>query len=101
MSRYLVTGGAGFIGSHLVDRLIAEGHQVTIIDDLSTGSASNLPTATSQLDFIQSKVSTCRDLPELLRNCAGIFHLAAAVGVDLVIRSPIQTIRTNLDETEV
>jgi UDP-glucose 4-epimerase len=101
MSRYLVTGGAGFIGSHLVDRLISEGHQVTVIDDLSTGSAKNLTAVARKIEFIQSKVSTYPDLQKIVRNCNGIFHLAAAVGVDLVIRSPIETIRTNLDETEV
>lgn len=101
MSRYLVTGGAGFIGSHLVDRLVNEGHQVTIIDDLSTGSSTNLEAVANRVEFIQSKVSACADLEKIVRGCDGIFHLAAAVGVDLVIRSPIETIRTNLDETEV
>ena len=99
--RYLVTGGAGFIGSHLVDRLVSEGHSVTIIDDLSTGNATNLAGVHDRVQIIQSKVSACKDLAKILRGCDGIFHLAAAVGVDLVIRSPIETIRTNLDETEV
>jgi UDP-glucose 4-epimerase len=99
--RYLVTGGAGFIGSHLVDRLVSEGHTVTIIDDLSTGNAANLAHVRDRVEIIQSKVSACKDLAKIAQNCRGIFHLAAAVGVDLVIRSPIETIRTNLDETEV
>ena len=99
--RFLVTGGAGFIGSHLVDRLISEGHSVTIIDDLSTGNLGNLAGARDRVEIIQSKVSDCKDLQKIVRQCRGIFHLAAAVGVDLVIRSPIETIRTNLDETEV
>lgn len=99
--RYLVTGGAGFIGSHLVDRLINEGSSVTIIDDLSTGSLGNLASVCDRVEIIQSKVSDCKDLRKIVRGCHGIFHLAAAVGVDLVIRSPIETIRTNLDETEV
>ncbi len=99
---YLVTGGAGFIGSHLVDRLIAEGHQVTVIDDLSTGRRENLSEAekSGRVHFIQSKVSACQNLASIASEAAGIFHLAAAVGVELVIRSPIETIRTNLDETE-
>jgi UDP-glucose 4-epimerase len=103
MSRYLVTGGAGFIGSHLTDRLIAEGHEVTIIDDVSTGNRANLAQAlkSGRVELIESKVSDYSNLGDLVRNCAGIIHLAAAVGVDLVIRSPIETIRTNLDETEV
>src|SRR4051812_2484552 len=99
MSRYLVTGGAGFIGSHLVDRLLNEDHQVTIIDDLSTGNATNLAPVRSRVEFLQTKVSTCADLQQIVHASNGIFHLAAAVGVDLVIRSPIETIRTNLDET--
>jgi UDP-glucose 4-epimerase len=103
MSRYLVTGGAGFIGSHLVDRLIADGHNVTVLDDLSTGSAANLATArkSGRVEFLNTKVSECPELKQIVEACDGIFHLAAAVGVELVIRSPIETIRTNLDETEV
>jgi UDP-glucose 4-epimerase len=99
---YLVTGGAGFIGSHLTDRLIAAGHAVTIIDDLSTGRRENLVAAekTGRVRFIKGKVSECAELPEIAAKATGIFHLAAAVGVELVIKSPIQTIRTNLDETE-
>ena len=99
--RFLVTGGAGFIGSHLVDRLISEGHRVTIIDDLSTGNLANLCDSRDRVEIIQAKVSGCKNLHKIVRQCGGIFHLAAAVGVDLVIRSPIETIRTNLDETEV
>jgi UDP-glucose 4-epimerase len=99
--RYVVTGGAGFIGSHLVDRLVSEGHTVTIIDDLSTGNAANLAGVRARVEVIQSKVSDCKDLAKIAQSCRGIFHLAAAVGVDLVIRSPIETIRTNLNETEV
>jgi UDP-glucose 4-epimerase len=101
MSRYVVTGGAGFIGSHLVDRLVNEGHQVTVIDDLSTGNRGNLGAVANRIQVVQTKVSACENLREVVRGCAGVFHLAAAVGVDLVIRSPIETIRTNLDETEV
>ena len=99
--RYLVTGGAGLIGSHLVDRLVGEGHEVTVIDDLSTGNVANLAGVRDRIEFIESKVSECKDLSGIAQRCSGIFHLAAAVGVDLVIRSPIETIRTNLDETEV
>lgn len=99
--RFLVTGGAGFIGSHLVDRLVSEGHSVTIIDDLSTGNLPNLAAVRDRIEIIESKVSNCKDLQKIVQQCRGIFHLAAAVGVNLVIRSPIETIRTNLDETEV
>ena len=99
----LVTGGAGFIGSHLVERLLANGESVVVIDDLSTGSLENLRavSADKKLRVIQSKVSTCNELPELTMNAKAIYHLAAAVGVDLVVKSPLHTLQTNLHETEV
>jgi UDP-glucose 4-epimerase len=98
----VVTGGAGFIGSHLVERLLADGHRVQVIDDLSTGRLSNLAACQSdaRLDVVVSTVSGCSDLPKLMREADCAYHLAAAVGVDLVVRHPIRTIETNLDETE-
>jgi UDP-glucose 4-epimerase len=98
----LVTGGAGFIGSHLVDRLLADDKRVAVIDDFSTGTRANLQSvmAHPQLHVIQSKVSECRSLEELVAHSESIYHLAAAVGVELVVRSPIHTIQTNLRETE-
>ena len=99
----LVTGGAGFIGSHLVERLLSEGHAVIVIDDLSTGSLENLRAVSghARLRFIQSKISACAELPDLMAGAAAIYHLAAAVGVALVMQSPIHTLETNLHETEV
>ena len=98
----IVTGGAGFIGSHLVERLLADGRSVAVIDDLSTGSIENLHAVSGEprLRFIEGKVSTCADLPKLVAGAEAIFHLAAAVGVELVVNSPIRTIETNLRETE-
>jgi len=99
----LVTGGAGFIGSHLVERLLADGKSVVVVDDLSTGSRENLRAvlAHPQLRFIEAKISTCRELAELVENAEGIYHLAAAVGVELVVNSPIHVLETNLHETEI
>jgi UDP-glucose 4-epimerase len=99
----LVTGGAGFIGSHLVERLLADGKRVVVLDDLSTGNRDNLKTVATNpnLRLIAGKVSACIELPELVRNAKSIFHLAAAVGVDLVVKSPIHVLETNLHETEV
>ncbi len=98
----LITGGAGFIGSHLVERLLQDGESVVVIDDCSTGSWRNLARVRTnpRLELIESKVSDFPDLRQLLGRVSAVYHLAAAVGVELVIRSPIATIRTNLDETE-
>lgn len=100
--RFIVTGGAGFIGSHLVERLLAAGHRVTVIDDLSTGSLKNLQgvRGNRQLRLVQSKISACAQLPELIRETDAIYHLAAAVGVELVLKSPLHTLETNIHETE-
>lgn len=97
--RTLVTGGAGFIGSHLTDLLLARGDHVTVVDNLSTGRRSNLPEAHSRLRFIEA------DLGEALRAFGRgevfdeIYHLAAAVGVRLVVRDPICAIETNVMQT--
>lgn len=104
ISKYvLVTGGAGFIGSHLVERLLAEGKSVVVIDDCSTGRLENLKSvaANSKLRIIQNKVSQCPDLAEIVKSAEAIYHLAAAVGVELVVNSPIHVLETNLRETEV
>lgn len=99
----LVTGGAGFIGAHLVERLLREGHAVVVLDDLSTGSRENLAAVTthSRLRIVEAKISKCTELPELVASAESIFHLAAAVGVDLVVQKPIHVLATNLHETEV
>ncbi len=95
----LVTGGAGFIGSHLVERLVARGDRVTVVDDLSTGRRENLRTVDSErLTVHEGRVS---ETLERLDPAAfhEIYHLAAAVGVRLVIERPIGTIETNVHET--
>ena len=98
----LVTGGAGFIGSHLVDHLIARGDRVVVVDDLSTGRISNLDDARTvggyRVEFHQGTVSEV--LPSLDPTAfTSIHHLAAAVGVRLVVEAPIRTIETNVHET--
>ena len=98
----LVTGGAGFIGSHLVERLIRDGARVTVVDDLSTGAAANLAhiAPSERLRVLEHSVSAWRDLAEVVKGCDFVFHLASVVGVELVVRSPINTIHTNLHVTE-
>jgi UDP-glucose 4-epimerase len=98
----IVTGGAGFIGSHLVERLLKDGKAVVVIDDLSTGNLVNLSAVQEhpKLRVIPSKVSECKELKDLAREAESIYHLAAAVGVELVMREPVRTLKTNVHETE-
>ena len=99
----LVTGGAGFIGSHLVERLLNDGKSVVVIDDLSTGNLENLAAAKThpQLRFIPSKISNCVELPALAANAEFIFHLAATVGVDLVVKSALHVLEASFKETQI
>ncbi len=98
----LVTGGAGFIGSHLVERLLGGGESVVVIDDFSTGRRENLAgvEANPRLRVIEAAVSAHPGLQTLVAESSFVFHLAAAVGVELVLDAPIHTIETNLRETE-
>jgi UDP-glucose 4-epimerase len=103
MAHCLVTGGAGFIGSHLVERLLDLGHEVTILDDLSTGNRSNLDRIASHPKS-QLRVGSITDpivLAEVVHGVDVIYHLAAAVGVKLVADDPVRTIETNIYPTEV
>jgi UDP-glucose 4-epimerase len=103
MKHILVTGGAGFIGSHLVERLLADGLTVVVIDDLSTGSLENLQAVKShpRLRVIPSRISACRELPQLAAKAEFIFHLAATVGVELVVRSALSVLESSFHETQV
>jgi UDP-glucose 4-epimerase len=98
MSHYLVTGGAGFIGSHLSETLLEHGHQVTVIDNLSTGRLENLVNVVDHERF-HVTIETITDemvLDRLVSECDVVIHLAAAVGVELVIKDPIRAIETNV-----
>jgi len=99
----LVTGGAGFIGSHLVERLLNEGKSVVIIDDFSTGSLENLSAfkKNPRLKIIRSKISECKKLPKLAADAEFIFHLAATVGVELVVKSALHVLEASFHETQI
>ncbi len=103
MANYLITGGAGFIGSHLSENLLAAGHTVTALDDLSSGSRLNIAHLLdeSRFRFVESSVLQCAALGELVASADAVFHLAATVGVFNIIRSPVETIGNNIDGTQV
>jgi UDP-glucose 4-epimerase len=100
--RYLITGGAGFIGSHLSDALIARGEEVFVLDDLSTGSVENIRhlKSNSRFHYIFDSIMNKHLLAELVDDSDVIFHLAAAVGVRLIVESPVRTIETNVHGTQ-
>lgn len=99
----LVTGGAGFIGGHLVERLLKDGKSVVVVDDLSTGTLDNLAAVKKHpgLRVIQSKISDCAELPKLAAEAEFIFHLAATVGVDLVVKSALHVLESCFQETQI
>jgi UDP-glucose 4-epimerase len=101
--RVLITGGAGFIGSHLADAYLQQGDEVFIIDDLSTGSFENIRHLKDhpRFHYTIDSVHTVAVTAELVDQCDVIFHLAAAVGVKLIVESPVRTIETNVRGTEV
>ncbi len=99
--RALITGGAGFIGSHLAEALVLQGHQVTVLDDLSTGCLENIAHLASAPGFrcIVDTVTSEAAVEPLVEQADVVFHLAAAVGVKLVVEKPIHTIHTNVNGT--
>jgi len=98
----LITGGAGFIGSHLAERLLNEGHAVTVIDDLSTGRKENIEhlTGNPKFRFVVGSIMDETLTAPLVHQCDVVYHLAAAVGVFLVVHSPVRTIETTASGTE-
>lgn len=103
MTHALITGGAGFIGSHLSERLLSAGYHVTIIDDLSTGRLKNIQHLESHPNFrvAVEDIRNIHVMDRLVSECDVIFHLAAAVGVEKIISQPVQTIEINIGGTEV
>lgn len=100
--KILITGGAGFIGSYLSEELLKEGHDVYVIDDLSTGSMNNIEHLKSNKKF-RYTIDTIMNFPvllELIGQCDIAFHLAAAVGVKLIVDNPVRTLETNIRGTE-
>jgi len=99
----VITGGAGFIGSHLCEAMLAGGHSVVAIDDLSTGSLNNVAHLRSNRDFdlVVESVTNEGVLDHVVRGADAVFHLAAAVGVKLIVDRPVRTIETNILGTEV
>lgn len=102
MAKCLVTGGAGFIGSHLTELLLSQGHLVVVLDNLSTGRDQNLDDVrhNSRLEIRQGSITDPVALSEAVHGCDAIYHLAAAVGVKLVADDPVRTIETNIYPTE-
>ena len=100
--RYLITGGAGFIGSHLSEALIARGEEVFVLDDLSTGSVDNVRhlKTNKRFQYVFDSILNKHLLAELVDECDVILHLAAAVGVRLIVESPVRTIETNVHGTQ-
>lgn len=101
--RVLITGGAGFIGSHLAERLLRDGHDVAVLDNLSTGSIDNIShlKSASGFSYVIDSVTNEPLLAEMIDASDVVFHLAAAVGVKLIVEQPVHTIETNVHGTEV
>ena len=97
--RYLVTGGAGFIGSHTVDELVKRGHRVVVLDDLSTGKASNVAEVSSQIEFMRESVTNLNAVREACRAADCIIHLAAQTSVPRSVKDPIETNLINVNGT--
>lgn len=100
--RYLITGGAGFIGSHMAERLLARGDRVVLLDNLSTGSIENIRhlKSSGQLEYHLDTIENQQLLAELVDDAEIVVHLAAAVGVKLIVESPVHTIETNVNGTQ-
>lgn len=101
--KFLITGGAGFVGSHLAEELLGRGHHVAVLDDLSTGSIDNIAHLKSEprFSYVIGSVAEHRVTAEMIDAADVVYHLAAAVGVKLIVESPVRTIETNIRCTEI
>ena len=101
--RYLITGGAGFIGSHLAEALLARGDRVAVLDDLSTGGVENIRhlKINDKFHCVFDSIQNRHVLAEMVDECDVVLHLAAAVGVRLIVESPVRTIETNVHGTQL
>lgn len=99
----LITGGAGFIGSHLADKLINRDNKITVLDDLSTGRYENIAhlEKNKNFEFVEGTILNERLVDKLVEKCDIIFHLAAAVGVELVVKHPLESLTTNIKGSEI
>ena len=99
--KVFITGGAGFIGSHLCDALVAEGEEVTILDNLSTGSKKNIAQLEGKINVFQGDIRDQKLVESLVENCDLVLHMAAVLGVDNILENPIESISTNFHGSEV
>ena len=103
MAKYLVTGGAGFIGSHLVDALVSGGHTVIVLDDLSTGRHDNLRqhAGSTSVEFVLGSILNEALVDDVVRRVDVVLHFAAAVGVNLIVERPLESLATNIRGSEI
>ena len=99
--RVFITGGAGFIGSHLADALVARGDAVTILDNMSTGSASNIAHLEGKIEIIKGDIRDAATVEKAMANADLVLHMAAALGVNTILESPIESVSTNFTGSEV
>ena len=99
--KVFITGGAGFIGSHLCDALVTEGKEVTILDNLSTGSKKNIAHLEGKIKVLQGDIRDQKLVESLVENCDLVLHMAAALGVDNILENPIESISTNYHGSEI
>ena len=98
--KFLITGGAGFIGSHLTEKLIKRKDDVVILDNMSTGMHRNLTNTQNYVNLVNGNVLDKRVVDELVNKCDYVIHLAAALGVFNIVNKPLESLRTNLQGTE-